>query len=79
MLGGAAGAVLAVMEVAVITQRQVGVSGTVEVPQVQFIAPFVDIPVAQQRRVRFQQGYAGDDWVFCFYTPFIALLQVVWS
>ena len=40
------------MDVAVITQRQVGVSRTVEVPQIQFISPFEDIPVAQQRRVR---------------------------
>ena len=43
---------LAVLDVAVITQRQVGVSSTVEVPQIQFIAPFEDTPVAQQRRVR---------------------------
>ena len=35
LLGGAAGAVLAVMDVAVFTQRQVGVSRTVEVPQIQ--------------------------------------------
>ena len=31
------------MDVAVITQRQVGVSRTVEVPQIQFIAPFEDV------------------------------------
>ena len=36
--GGAAGAVPAVMDVAVVTQRQVGVLPTVEVPQIQFIA-----------------------------------------
>ena len=40
------------LDVSVIIQRQVGVSLTVEVPQIQFIAPFEDIPVAQQRRVR---------------------------
>ena len=37
-------------------QRQVGVSRTVKVPQIQFIAPFEDIPVAQQRRVRTVQS-----------------------
>ena len=33
------------------TQRQVGVSQTVEVPQIQFIVPFEDIPLSQQRQV----------------------------
>ena len=54
---------LAVMDVAVITQRQVGVSRTVEVPQIQFLAPFEDIPVAQQRRVRTVQAVHG---VHCY-------------
>ena len=47
-----------------------GVSRTVKVPQIEFIAPFEDIPVAQQRRVRtvqtvqlFMQGYGGDEGV----------------
>ena len=52
VLGGAAGAVLAVMDVAVFTQLQFVVSRTVEVPQTQFIAPSEDTPDAQQRRVR---------------------------
>ena len=40
------------MQFAVFTQRQGGVSRTAEVPQIQFIAPFEDIPNAQQRPVR---------------------------
>ena len=35
-----------------IMQRQVGVSRTVEVPQIHFLVPFEDIPVVQQRRVQ---------------------------
>ena len=42
----------------------VGVSCTVAVPQILFIAPFEDIPIVQQRRVRFQLGYGGDEWDF---------------
>ena len=53
------GAVLAVLDVAVITQRQVGVSRTVELPQIHFIAPSADIPVAEQRRVRTVQPVQG--------------------
>ena len=65
-----------VMNIAVIMQRQVGVSRTVGVPQIQFIAPFEDIPVAQQRRAgtvqnvqlsalgAFYGGYGGDELVF---------------
>ena len=44
--------------VAVITQRQVWVSRTVEVPQIQFIAQFEDIPVAQQHSASYA-GVAG--------------------
>ena len=44
------------VNVPVIMQRQVRVSSTVEVPQIQFTARVVDIPVVQQRRVHsFQQ------------------------
>ena len=76
VLGGAAGAVPLVMNIAVIMQRQVGVSRTVEVPQIQFIAPFEDTPIAQQRRAgtvqnvqfsalgAFYGGYGGDELVF---------------
>ena len=46
------GAVPAVMDVLVIKQRQVGVSPTVKVPQIQFIVPSEDMPVVQQRRVQ---------------------------
>ena len=46
-------------DVAVITQRQVWVSRTVDVPQVQFIAPFDNIPVAQQRLVHTVQAVQG--------------------
>ena len=49
--GGAAGAVPVVVDVPVIMQGQV-VSPTVELPQIQFIAPFEDSPVVQQRRVQ---------------------------
>ena len=46
-----AAAVLLVVDVPVIMQRR-GVSPTVKVPQIQFIVPFEDIPVVQQRRVQ---------------------------
>ena len=42
-----------------ITQRQVGVSRTVEVPQIQFMAPFEDVPVVPQRRVFTVQAVQG--------------------
>ena len=49
-LGCAADSVVAVMDVPVIMQRRC--LATVKVPQIQFIAPFEDTPVAQQRRAR---------------------------
>ena len=69
MLGGAAGAVLAVVDVPVIMQRR-GVSRTVKVPQIQFIAPFEDTQLrnrdgyAQCKLCSVMQGYGGDEWVF---------------
>ena len=42
----------AVVNVPVIIQRQVRVSSTMEVPQIQFTGRVVDIPVVQQRLVR---------------------------
>ena len=63
VLGHTAGAVLAVMDVAVIIQRLVVVSRTVEVPQIQFIAPICGHSSSQQRQVRTVQTVQLSPWV----------------
>ena len=63
-----AGAVLAVMDVALIMQRQVVVLRTVEVPQIQFIAPICGHFSSQQRQVRTVQTVQLSAWV-----PFVAV------
>ena len=68
VLGGAAGAVLAVVDVPVIAAT-LG-SRTVEVPQIQFIARVFRHSSSTQRQVRTMQtvqlsgGYGGDEGVF---------------
>ena len=63
---GAARAVLAVMDVSVVMQRR-RVSRTVEVPQIQFIAPFEDFQLCNrdwysvQHWVAVYGGYGGDE------------------
>ena len=56
-----------------------GSQRTVKVPQIQFIAGVCGHSSSQQRRVRFQQGYGGDEWFFGLFLTFFALFQVVWS
>ena len=59
--GGAAGAVPAVMDVAVVTQRQVGVLPTVEVPQIQFIARVTFLLCNRDGYAAFSSGGNGGD------------------
>ena len=71
VLGGAAGSALAVVDVPVIMQRRCCLAH-LKVPRIQFIAPFEDISVVQQRRVRVQistwvagyGGHGGDEGFF---------------